>query len=154
MRRITFLFVAAAPVLASAPGLASAQQPAPGVLTRPGPTFSPFLNLTRRDIDPAVNYFGIVQPQIATANALRSIQQQITPSLQQQMAGQGAIDSSLPITGQPSFFLNTGGYFLNSRTGSAPLTNARPAPLLPPAAPATLTAPAASNPTARPAVGR
>lgn len=132
MSRTGVLFAVA--VLACAGGRGSAQQPAPGVLGPQRPTFSPFLNLARRDVDPALNYYGIVRPQIATANALRSLQQQAAPSVLPTV-NQPAVDPGLPITGQPTYFLNTGGYFLNSRAGAAPLMTTRttrPAPFNPP----------------------
>jgi hypothetical protein len=133
MARTGVWFAVAAVVLVCAGEWCSAQQPAPGVLGPPRPTFSPYLNLARRDVDPGVNYYGIVRPQIATANALRSLQQQAAPSVLPAV-NQPAVDPGLPITGQPTYFLNTGGYFLNSRTGAAPLTvtrTTRPAPFTP-----------------------
>jgi hypothetical protein len=102
------------------------------------PAVSPYLNLTNRNIDPAVTYSGIVRPQFATNSALRALQQQVAPGALP-AEGLPAVDSSLPVTGQPAYFLNTGGYFLNSRTGGAPPMTAtrttRPTPFTPPAAP-------------------
>ena len=57
-------------------------RPLPGTPGVSRPAFSPYLNLARRDVNPAINYYGIVRPQIATANALRSLQQQVAPSEQ------------------------------------------------------------------------
>src|SRR5262245_26793062 len=42
----------------------------------PRPAVSPYLNLTRGGL-PAVNYFGLVRPQIETQQALQNLQQQI-----------------------------------------------------------------------------
>jgi hypothetical protein len=137
MTRICRSVAVASAVVVSVAGRSAAQPPAPGVLTRPGPAVSPFLNLTRRDVDPAINYYGIVRPQVATASALRSLQQQIAPSVLPTTANQPAVDPTLPITGQPTYFLNTGNYFLNSRTGMTPLTTNRTTrPPQPTAAPA------------------
>ena len=90
------------------------------------PVFSPYLNLVRRDAPPGINYFGIVRPQLATQNSLQLLQQQINGGQQQQMqfAGQSVINPDLPSTGQQVFFLNTGGYFLNSRAGVGPINPA------------------------------
>jgi hypothetical protein len=143
MSRISLSFVAAVVALACVAGRGSAQPPGiqppfPGGPTLARPAVSPYLNLTSRVIDPAVTYYGIVRPQFVTNNAIQSLQQQVTLPL---AAAQTAGDAGLPVTGQPTYFLNTGGYFLNARTGSAPpLTGnmTRPAaPLTPPAAPAT-----------------
>lgn len=116
-RKSAALFVAALAAVVLSAGAGFAQQPAPGVLAAPRPTFSPYLNLARRDVNPGLTYAGIVRPQIATANALRSLQQQITPSAQPAAMNQTTVDPGLPVTGQPTYFLNSGGYFLNSRTG-------------------------------------
>src|SRR5688500_1448403 len=64
--RASGLSVVAAVVLASVGGRACAQ-PAPGVGAPPRPVVSPYLNLARRDVNPAVNYYGIVRPQLATS---------------------------------------------------------------------------------------
>src|SRR5262245_773864 len=111
----------------------SSAQPAPGVPGPPRPVFSPYLNLARRDAPPAVNYYGIVRPQFATYNAIQSFQQQL--SSVQQTEAQPAVGGGLPVTGQPAFFLNTGGYFLNNRAGVGPVNpsvTTRSAPFTPP----------------------
>jgi hypothetical protein len=139
MVRPGVLLVVAVAALACAAGRSSAQPPLPGVLAPPRPTFSPYLNLTNRNMDPAVSYYGIIRPQIAAAGAIRSLQQQVASSTQPMAGAQPAVDPGLPLTGQPTYFLNNGGYFLNSRTGGAPLVTTarttRPLPLTPPAAP-------------------
>lgn len=125
MLRVSALFGTAFVILVCGAGRGFAQ-PAPGVYNPPRATFSPYLNLTQRNVDPAVSYFGIVRPQIATSNALRALQQQIAPSAAPAAANQPAVDPGLPVTGQPTYFLNTGGYFLNARAGApAPYTPAR-----------------------------
>ena len=74
--------------------------------------FSPYLNLTRGGNSAAVNYYGIVRPQINFQNSIQSIQQQ-----QQQGSGNGmeADDPTMPfmVLGTRARFLNTSGYFLN-----------------------------------------
>ncbi len=117
MGRTKYLFAAAVVAAAVTPGLGRAQQPAPGVPAPARPVFSPYLNLLRRDASPAINYYGIVRPQINTMNALQMQQQQISTIARQetQNQGAGAAAADLPVTGQPAYFLNTGGYFLNNR---------------------------------------
>jgi hypothetical protein len=132
MFRARDVFVVAVAVLVL-PDAAQAQ-PAPGVLTPPRPTYSPYLNLVRRDAPAGVNYYGLVRPQIALQNNLQALQQQILAGQQLPAAGVGVVDSGLPVTGQQTFFFNTGGYFLNNRAGSVPVTSAgttRSAPLAP-----------------------
>jgi len=74
--------------------------------------FSPYLNLTRGGNSAAVNYYGIVRPQMSFQNSIQSLQQQ-----GQQGAGNGteADDSTMPfmVVGTRARFLNTSGYFLN-----------------------------------------
>lgn len=40
------------------------------------PAFSPYLNLARRDVNPAINYFGIVRPQLQFASSIQALQSQ------------------------------------------------------------------------------
>ncbi|MCI0700963.1 MAG: hypothetical protein L0241_07765 [Planctomycetia bacterium] len=108
--------------VASVASEASAQPgPPPGVPGPSRPVFSPYLNLVRRDASPAINYYGIVRPQIAAYNAIQSTQQQL--SQLRQAEAQVDIVTGLPVTGQPSYFLNTGGYFLNHRAGGGPVNS-------------------------------
>lgn len=93
----------------------------PGMAAPARPVFSPYLNLARPGSSPAVNYFGLVRPQLATQNSLQSLQRQVMTEQQQRLAGPSAVNPTLPITGQQTFFLNTGGYFLNNRGGGVPL---------------------------------
>jgi hypothetical protein len=74
------------------------------------PPLSPYLNLNRGGI-PAVNYYGLVRPQLQTE---RFIQQQ------EILAGQTAIAGSetvLYATGHPTRFLNYSQYFLSMGGG-------------------------------------
>jgi hypothetical protein len=87
------------------------------------PPVSPFLNINRGGGNPAVNYFGIVQPQLQTVQQLQALQMQ-----QAQMAqmGLGAnIDVNNPglfaNTGHASQFFNYGHYY------GPPGGNVRPA---------------------------
>jgi hypothetical protein len=137
MVRLNWPCVVAAGVLAVCASRGSAQQPAPGVPAASRPVFSPYLNLLRRDSSPAINYYGLVRPQLVTQGALQSLQQQVNSVRQMEAAGAAATD--LPVTGQPVTFLNTGGYFLNNRVGVGPVSQVattRPRPVTPPRSPA------------------
>ena len=94
---------------------ASAQPQVPAGPSRP--VFSPYLNLLNGG-NPALNYFGIVQPQIQMQQQLGQIQQQVG-ILGQTTNGQ-LIDPSglLPATGSVATFNNTYGYFNRIYIGS------------------------------------
>jgi hypothetical protein len=84
----------------------------PGSLPQTQPVFSPYLNLLRRDNPGAVNYYGLVRPEIEFRNSLQGIQQQVTLN---RLALNQQIDptTGLPATGHSAYFLNLGGYFMN-----------------------------------------
>ncbi|HJZ53743.1 MAG TPA: hypothetical protein VKE74_02230 [Gemmataceae bacterium] len=134
-RQRLFVTLGIAFALVAACGQVCAQPPVPmGPTSRPA--FSPYLNLLRRDNSPGVNYYGLVRPQFTFQNNIQSLQQQVTTIGQMENTGPG---SDLPITGQPVYFLNTGGYFMNTRgggPGSSPTLSNRPmtnaGPLRPP----------------------
>jgi hypothetical protein len=132
MFRVRGAFVAAVALVLLPTGVRA--QP-PGGVAPPRPVYSPYLNLARRDVPPGVNYYGLVRPQLATQNNLQALQQQLSVTQQQQqLAGQPVVNPELPITGQQTFFLNTGGYFLNSRAGGVPINpsiTTRTAPTMP-----------------------
>jgi hypothetical protein len=135
----TLRFALAGALLGLLPGLAHAQffQP-PGTYVRPyqpvHPTVSPYLNLNRGGTNPAINYYGIVRPQMQTQQNLQQVQQQLTA---QAAAGPGP-DTAMPLTtgalgatplvsttGHPVSYFNYSHYFpgiLNRggmRTGSS-----------------------------------
>jgi hypothetical protein len=118
MFRVRDVYVAAIAV-AFFSSVALAQPP--GGVAPNRPVYSPYLNLVRRDAPAGINYYGLVRPQIAAQNNIQALQQQITLGQQQQLAAeQLAVTRELPITGQQTFFLNTGGYFQNNRGGAVP----------------------------------
>jgi hypothetical protein len=84
----------------------------PGSLPQTQPVFSPYLNLLRRDNPGAVNYYGLVRPEIEFRNSLQGLQQQVTLN---RLALNQQIDptTGLPATGHSAYFLNLGGYFMN-----------------------------------------
>lgn len=109
-------FAALGLLAATAPGQAQFiyTQPATSPFYRP--PISPFLGLGLPG-NPAINYFGLVQPQITTANQLGLLQGQ----LYQQQAllggygGYGYPGTGLLITGYGAGFQNHWGFFQNWR---------------------------------------
>src|SRR5947207_10664448 len=63
------------------------------------PPVSPYLNLARRDINPAINYYGLVRPQFELRNTLQQFGNQITGLEQQQAALGNEFTADLPQTG-------------------------------------------------------
>src|SRR5262249_2583132 len=67
------------------------------------PTVSPYLNLFRGGTPPAINYYGLVRPQLTVANALYGLQHQVT-TLSQQVSADEAAAATLT-TGHRSGFM-------------------------------------------------
>jgi hypothetical protein len=80
----------------------------------PNPPYSPYLNLVRPGANPAINYYGLVRPQNDFARSVQSLQGQLN-STQQSMADQAGGDGL--ITGHAIYFMNYGGYFMNTGAG-------------------------------------
>ncbi|HWY88680.1 MAG TPA: hypothetical protein VNX28_18350 [Gemmataceae bacterium] len=76
-------------------------------VVNPHPTISPYLNLNRGGVNPAINYYGIVRPQIENHQAIQNLQQQFqtTQGMIQGQAGAQASEEMAP-TGRAA-----GGYF-------------------------------------------
>jgi hypothetical protein len=79
------------------------------------PALSPYLNMLRPGSNPALNYYGLVRPQMNTAQNLQNLQQQVqqldSTVLNQGMStGQPSAGSFLT-TGHPVAFLNYGTFF-------------------------------------------
>jgi hypothetical protein len=77
------------------------------------PTISPYLNLVR-PAPVALNYFGLVRPQIQTSRALQQFQQELitvagglTPALEQA----GTASNNMLTTGHKAMFYNYSTYF-------------------------------------------
>jgi len=85
------------------------------------PTFSPYLNLLRRGSNPAINYYGIVRPEVQTFNAIRQIQGDVSATANALAADQQ--QAAQLTTGHPVQFLNTTHYFMNM-TGAGPVPRA------------------------------
>src|SRR5687768_6759291 len=95
---------------------ASAQPPVPGGGYSRPPAFSPYLNLLRGGGSPALNYYGIVRPQMQFRDAIQNLSNQV--DLNQQAIGNlAATGNALPTTGHPTQFMNLGGYFMSSGGG-------------------------------------
>jgi hypothetical protein len=77
-------------------------------VTNPRPIISPYLNLNRGGVAPAIDYFGIVRPQIDNQKAIQQLQQQYQTTQGQlgQLGQQLGTDEMAP-TGRTTM----GGYF-------------------------------------------
>jgi len=93
-------------------GYAPPPPPGGAYYSRP-PAFSPYLNLLRGGGSPALNYYGLVRPEMQFRQSIQNLSgdvamnQQMVDSLGAQMIGQSA-------TGHATQFMNLGGYFMNS----------------------------------------
>jgi hypothetical protein len=75
------------------------------------PTVSPYLNIIRGG-DPAINYYGLVRPQIAFSRAFQAVDNSVV-ALQ--------ADANQPSqTGQRSSFMTQSRYFMNNSAPSRP----------------------------------
>lgn len=89
-------------------------QPLPGALGQPSrPAFSPYLNLNRPGGSPALNYYGLVQPQTQFRQSVQNLQGAVNSN--QQMIGNLQGDTNEPTaTGHGFGFMNSGGYFMTT----------------------------------------
>jgi hypothetical protein len=106
--------IAALAVILCCSAIARAQAPNVRPYTRPA--FSPYLNLNRFGTNPAINYYGLVRPQLRYNADIQQLQQN-TFELQQREPV--VVGSELPATGHSTGFLNHQRYFLN-KGGAAP----------------------------------
>jgi hypothetical protein len=99
-------------------------RPLTGVNT---PPVSPYLNLLRPGTSPAINYYGLVRPELNVLSSMQALQAQLGYVQQANglLSGEGAT------TGHPAYFLNHGTYFLNlagqPSAAGGPRAPARPA---------------------------
>jgi len=129
MKRFTLAALAALAVAALlGPGRASAQFPyqqPQDANPYKRPAFSPYLNMARGG-NPAVNYYGLVRPQMATSQALQTLA--VGQQIQQfgQSAPGGAFQSNqgqdlglggMPVTGHAATFFNYSTYFPQGTAG-------------------------------------
>src|SRR5436309_1899614 len=98
MKRLLFASLVASGLAAFLiPGEARAQS----ALSKP--TTSPYLNLNRPGIPPAINYYGLVRPQTEFRSDIGRLQQAVAAP---PPAVQAEAPSTLPTTGHPVGFLN------------------------------------------------
>jgi hypothetical protein len=105
------------------------------------PAVPPIINLARPGSNPAINYYGIVRPQVDFRNSMLRLQQG-QAALGQEIGTEQA--GGLPTTGHAAFFMNYSTYFLNNNLQAGGGPARRPqlttptVPTVPtPAAPAT-----------------
>jgi len=73
------------------------------------PPVSPYINLLRRGGNPAINYYGLVRPQIEFSREIRRIDQDLATRGQQ--GRQFDEESGLPTTGHAASFMNYSHFF-------------------------------------------
>jgi hypothetical protein len=83
----------------------------PGGLNRPA--FSPYLNLTRPGGTPALNYYGLVRPEVQFRQSITNLQGGLIAD-QQALTTLQTDPNAVSPTGHPTQFMNYGGYFLNT----------------------------------------
>src|SRR5687768_777920 len=105
------LLVALAVILA----LADAASAQPQLGAPPRPAFSPYLNLVRPGGSPALNYYGLVRPEIQARQAINNLQGAAAAN-QQAIGALQAGSPDLPVTGHQAQFMTHGIYF---QTGGA-----------------------------------
>jgi hypothetical protein len=101
--------------LASIVGLLLAVAPASAQFRNPQsqPAFSPYLNLNRPGINPVINYYGTVRPQLGYNSSISQLQQQQqtdVSAIQQQQ--QFNTSNILPPTGHAAGFQTQSRFFL------------------------------------------
>lgn len=116
---LALMLLSSSPILAQTPG-AIGRPPGPG---SPGfrPTVSPYLNLSRGG-NQAINYYGLVRPQVEGAQALQSIEKQLNPA-ELPMFGTQTVttmqgqNGALPManTGTETTFPSAAGFMTQSR---------------------------------------
>jgi hypothetical protein len=101
-------------------------RPVPNPYSRP--VLSPYINLLNGG-NPAVNYYGLVRPELQFASSLQQMGQQVALN-QQQISDLQPF--TLATTGHAAVFMNTSHYFQNLSgrpQGRTPATNANAPPL-------------------------
>jgi hypothetical protein len=78
------------------------------------PPFSPYLNLNRGGTQPGINYFGLVRPQLQTAQQLQNLQMQ-QGALANELGGGGGLGAPGQVvaatTGHPVYFFDYARFF-------------------------------------------
>ncbi len=115
MKRPTLAALLAAALLF--PAAATAQGLRPGIAPNTRPAFSPYLNLLRPGTSPALNYYGLVRPELAFRDSIQTLQGDVATNRRLITTGQGGAAGEVT-TGHNARYLNTGGYFLNMTGGT------------------------------------
>jgi hypothetical protein len=104
-----------------AAGPARAQMPYYQPMVNPyyRPPVSPYLNLALPG-NTAINYYGLVRPQVQAMNAINQLQGQVLQNEQALYAAEAYGPQQFPVTGHTAGFQNHLGYFQNWRTRSGP----------------------------------
>ena len=115
--KLSWIVAGCAVAVGLSAGAAHAQPPVPGGggYSRP-PAFSPYLNLIRGGGSPALNYYGIVRPQVQAREAILNLSNEVNQN-QQAIGNLAAGGGELPVTGHMTQFMNLGGFFMNNRGG-------------------------------------
>ncbi len=100
-----------------AAGPARAQMPYSQPMVNPyyRPPISPYLNLALPG-NTAINYYGLVRPQVQAMNAINQLQGQVLQNQQALYAAEAYGPQQLPVTGHAAGFQNHQAYFQNWRT--------------------------------------
>jgi hypothetical protein len=85
------------------------------------PVVSPYVNMARGG-NAAVNYYGLVRPQLDTTRSLQQLQQQVL--VNQTPGGQVEQNNATSMTGHAVQFFNYGNYFPMMTGGTRPGTSA------------------------------
>jgi hypothetical protein len=92
------------------------------------PQFSPYLNMMRPGVNPALNYYGMVRPQQEATRGLQNLNTQLqqldNTVLNSGMTAGAPTAGSMLTTGHPVVFMNYGSYF-PGRGGGAGMVRGR-----------------------------
>jgi hypothetical protein len=114
-RKVIASGVLAVAAVCGSVGTVAAQPPSPiGAVAQP--TFSPYLNLLRRENPTYLNYYGLVRPQQDFRQSLLTLRQDVN-TYQSQVQSLSSGQTGLPQTGHRTSFLNTMGYFMTMSGG-------------------------------------
>jgi hypothetical protein len=114
----------------------------PGTVPFQRPVLSPYLNLARGG-NTAINYYGLVRPQIDFTNSISALEQQVQSSQAAGIGGEG--ESAALVTGHSTRFFNYSHYFFNQGGTTASAAGAVTAPGIGPRAPGPINSPRPSN---------
>jgi hypothetical protein len=117
----------------------------------PPPAVSPYLNLVRRGTSPAINYYGIVRPELEFRNNIGILRNQVQENRQSisDLRSDLTTVNELPATGHAVYFLNGGHpYFGQAGQSGAVGRSGSAGAIRRPTTPAAPASPAANPPVA------